>query len=52
MEEDVIKIEELKYFNPFEPVERQFKHLPHSRILACNLSVQQRVFLYMAYCNT
>ena len=47
----MIKVEELEYFNPFEPVERQFKHLPHSRILACNLSVQQRVFLYMAYCK-
>lgn len=51
MEKDAIKIDELEYFNPFEPIEHQFKHLPRSRILACNLSVQQRVFLFMACCK-
>ena len=49
MEEDVIKIDELEYFNPFKTIDSQLNASLTLSVSSCNLSFQQRKFLQLAY---
>lgn len=48
MEEDMIKIEELEYFNPFVDINLQLLDLKNPNVFSCNFDEQQQLFIYMA----
>lgn len=48
---ELVKVKELEYFAPFEPIQYQCKNLIYTDMFFCNLQQQQRLFLYMACCD-